>query len=166
MADADPTFPGRPTPLDIDDRLRSRVTEAVIAQAGIRHDQLNAFLRDRLGGADVRAGALLGAPAVEGAASYVSSGLSPRDLSGTLLDRRLVDALVGQPGDEYRFEHAAYAHQLEAWRHLLASDARSVLVSSGTGSGKTECFLVPMLQDLAAEAATAGRLQGVRALIL
>src|SRR5690606_20998985 len=42
----------------------------------------------------------------------------------------------------------------------------SVLVSSGTGSGKTECFLVPLLNDLAIESAQSGRLSGVRALML
>ena len=42
-----------------------------------------------------------------------------------------------------------------------------MLVSSGTGSGKTECFLIPILHDLATELDTrAGGLTGVRALFL
>ena len=53
-----------PTPLAIDGRLRARVTEAVLAQAGIRHKELNAFLRDRLGGLDVSRGALFAEPTI------------------------------------------------------------------------------------------------------
>jgi DEAD/DEAH box helicase domain-containing protein len=173
MAEADPVASHRPTPLDVDRRLRTRVTEAVIAQAGIRHEALNAFLRQQLGGDDIEAGALFSEPMIEGAAGYVSSGKTPADLAGTLLHPRLVDALTyGEPGDDYRFVHQAYGHQLEAWKQLIEVEQKSVLVSSGTGSGKTECFLVPMLDDLARESEMAratggsGRLRGVRALML
>jgi hypothetical protein len=154
------------TPLVVDGRLRDRVTTAVLAQAGLRHDALNAFLRERLAGTDAEGGALLTEPAVEGAAGYVGSGQTPADLSGKLLHPKLAAALEGKPGDEGRFNHPAYAHQIEAWQHLTAKDIRSVLVSSGTGSGKTECFLVPMLDDLAREVDRTGRLKGVRALML
>lgn len=173
MAEADLAETCRPSPFEIDRRLRDRVTEAVIAQGGIRHEALNAFLRACLGGEDVAAGALFAEPAIEGAAGYVSSGQTPADLAGTLLHPRLVQALTyGGPDDDYRFTHPAYGHQLEAWRHLAGPDRKSVLVSSGTGSGKTECFLVPLLDDLARESEAArndgesGRLRGVRALML
>jgi ATP-dependent helicase YprA (DUF1998 family) len=167
VADADPEIITHVTPFVIDQRLRLRVTEAILAQGGIRHDALNAFLRERLAGSEITNGALFSEPTVEAAAPYVSSGKTPRDLSGTLLHPRVVEALTwGDEGDDYRFTHPAYAHQLEAWRELAADERRSVLVSSGTGSGKTECFLVPMLNDLAREAGQAGRLKGVRALML
>ncbi len=165
MADADPIAVTL-SPLEVDARLRERVAAAVIAQAGIRHDGLNSFLRERLACADVSRGALFAEPAIEGAAGFVSSGKTPRDLRGNLLHPRVVDALVGEDGDPYRFDYPAYAHQVEAWMHLLAKEPRSVLVSSGTGSGKTECFLVPMLDDLAREVDVRGRLSGVRALML
>ncbi len=160
-------MPIRPvTPLVVDGRLRDRVTAAVLAQTGLRHDALNAFLRERLAGVDTDGGALLTEPVIEGAAGYVGCGKTPADLSGTLLHPKLAAALEGKPGDEGRFNHPAYAHQVEAWQHLTAKDVRSVLVSSGTGSGKTECFLVPMLDDLAREVDRSGRLKGVRALML
>jgi DEAD/DEAH box helicase domain-containing protein len=40
-----------------------------------------------------------------------------------------------------------YAHQLRAWERLASADTRprSTLVATGTGSGKTECFLFPLL---------------------
>lgn len=60
-----------------------------------------------------------------------------------------------------------YAHQIDAWRHLRAPDPRSLIVSSGTGSGKTECFLTPILDRLV-ELSGGGerRLTGVRAIML
>lgn len=154
------------TPLAIDGHLRARVTEAVLAQAGIRHNELNAFLRGRLSGLDVSRGALFAEPTIQAANGYISSGKRPADLAGSLLHPRLVSALTGKEGDDYRFNYPAYTHQLEAWTHLLAGESRSVLVSSGTGSGKTECFLIPMLNDLAREVDQSGRLSGVRALML
>jgi DEAD/DEAH box helicase domain-containing protein len=45
-----------------------------------------------------------------------------------------------------------YKHQIEAWQHLIDDETKSVVVTSGTGSGKTECFLVPLLNDLAKQA--------------
>jgi hypothetical protein len=70
------------TPLAIDGRLRARVTEAVLAQAGIRHNELNAFLRDRLSGSDVSRGALFAEPTIQAASGYISSGKRPADLAG------------------------------------------------------------------------------------
>src|SRR5690606_4085119 len=89
-----------------------------------------------------------------------------------LLSRRLVRAMATPSArpelQEYVFPEDRYPwqHQLEAWRALMAPEPRSVLVTSGTGSGKTECFLVPILDQLAREQEGAGRLSGVRALFL
>lgn len=41
-----------------------------------------------------------------------------------------------------------YAHQLRAWERLCSAEGRrpqSTIVATGTGSGKTECFLFPLL---------------------
>ena len=39
----------------------------------------------------------------------------------------------------------AYSHQERAFRRLSGSRPRSSIVATGTGSGKTECFLYPIL---------------------
>ena len=44
-----------------------------------------------------------------------------------------------------------YEHQAESLRKALV-ERRSIVVMTGTGSGKTECFLLPILGRLAAEA--------------
>ena len=42
--------------------------------------------------------------------------------------------------------YAPYKHQAESWKEL--HDGNSIVVTSGTGSGKTECFMYPVLSDL------------------
>jgi len=62
-----------------------------------------------------------------------------------------------------------FQHQYQAVRHSLL-DNRSLVVMTGTGSGKTECFLLPILGKLAIEASgkgdVFGRTHAVRALVL
>jgi ATP-dependent helicase YprA (DUF1998 family) len=77
-----------------------------------------------------------------------------------LLDTRTIDVLKA-------VSFPPYAHQVKAWRALSGGSVKSVIVSSGTGSGKTECFLVPILDRLV-RLSDGGKkpLQGVRALML
>lgn len=155
----------QPTPLEVDRRLRTRLAEAVVSRAGIKDEGLNAFLRTRLSASGGTDGALLSEPVFEAAASYVSSGARPEELQ-ELLHPRTIDALANTPDQEFRFDYPVYRHQLLAWQLLAEQERNSVLVSSGTGSGKTECFLVPMLDDLAREVEETGALTGVRALMI
>ncbi|MFW5710787.1 MAG: DEAD/DEAH box helicase [Spirochaetota bacterium] len=41
--------------------------------------------------------------------------------------------------------YTPYRHQLAAWQNLSGEQPRSSLIATGTGSGKTECFLYPVL---------------------
>lgn len=61
-----------------------------------------------------------------------------------------------------------YKLQEEAFRCLLNKEhCNSLIVSSGTGSGKTECFMVPLIEDLVREYESGKKYQkGIRALIL
>ena len=63
-------------------------------------------------------------------------------------------------------ERFAYEHQIESWKASI-EDKKTIIVSAGTGSGKTECFNVPILDALIREGAEKGVLRaGVRALIV
>jgi DEAD/DEAH box helicase domain-containing protein len=83
-----------------------------------------------------------------------------------VLHEELVAAMDAAEG-EARFARTRlpFTHQVQAWQVLKEQPPRSVVVSSGTGSGKTECFLVPILDDLTRQS-LAGPLTGVRALFL
>ncbi|MEY2699709.1 MAG: hypothetical protein RIQ52_464, partial [Pseudomonadota bacterium] len=62
-------------------------------------------------------------------------------------------------------EKPGYRHQEAAWQTLSSQHGAShALVATGTGSGKTECFLYPVL-DHAARARQDGE-QGIKALII
>jgi DEAD/DEAH box helicase domain-containing protein len=49
---------------------------------------------------------------------------------------------------EVPLEFPPYAHQAEAFERLRGEERRSTLVATGTGSGKTESFLWPILDDV------------------
>lgn len=171
MAEADADqLPQRlaPGPLRTVQLVRERSVEAVVGRSGVSHPGLVGEIRRQLGSTDVGTGALVREPVIEGAAPFKVDGRTFAECSGSLLHPDVIRAISSDKAGEYRFppDGQPYRHQIEAWRHLTSAERASVLVSSGTGSGKTECFLMPLLHDLATEAQKVGRLSGVRALAL
>lgn len=158
------------TPFDVLSEVKRRTAEAVIAQSGLSHEGLRRYLRELLGSDDPVGGALLQQPVLEGAHPFVTAEETMATLAGSLLHADLVAALDGLPADhDYRFPRTRkpFLHQTDAWRLLAKPEPQSVLVTSGTGSGKTECFLFPILSDLAAQAeARREMLEGVQAIML
>ena len=59
-----------------------------------------------------------------------------------------------------------YAHQVKAFKNAV--DGRDIFVSTGTGSGKTECFMWPMISKLMKEARNSStwNQRGVRVMIM
>lgn len=81
--------------------------------------------------------------------------------------RDLVCQGVLHPEMEYLFEpsrRSLYEHQEKAVKKII-KDKQNIVVATGTGSGKTECFLIPMLDSLLKEEDNLS-LSGVRTLIL
>lgn len=158
------------TPFEVLNEVRRRSVEAVIAQSGLAHEGLRRHLRALLGGDDSEVGAMLREPVLEGAHPFVTADATLTALAGSLLHPDLVAALDSLPaGHDYRFPRTRkpFRHQVEAWRFLAEPEPQSVLVTSGTGSGKTECFLFPILSDLVAQAhAQHEPLEGVQAIML
>ncbi len=75
------------------------------------------------------------------------------------LDPKLAAVMLKRAG-EY-----SYSHQSEAITELLSPGARPVVVSTGTGSGKTEAFLLPVIQN-AYEDAVKFKKSGLTAIIV
>lgn len=157
---------------DLIQDLSTRSGRAILSQLGLRSPTLRNYLGSLYAREPGELGALLADPVLEAAFSWK---LAPTDMqelsrSGLLLEELV--SVMDQPPREYRGEYAfprrrkPFQHQLACWRLLLDDIPQSVLVASGTGSGKTECFLVPILEDLARESARIGALTGVRALFL
>ncbi len=152
------------------DDIRRRSAEAMLGQTGLNHAGLADEIRRRFSSEDPSQGGLLQEPILEAALPYLVSDSTMDQLSGGLLQPSLVAALDGADPPERRFRRSQkpFVHQLKAWELIRAQgQANSVLVTSGTGSGKTECFLVPILDDLAQQAAASPhRLEGVQAIML
>ncbi|MBV9854792.1 MAG: DEAD/DEAH box helicase, partial [Streptosporangiaceae bacterium] len=89
------------------------------------------------------------------------TGASLREL---IADGVLHPAFARLGGPALPLDRPLYLHQEQAIRKAAAG--RNLVVASGTGSGKTECFLLPVLSALAAEHAAGTLGPGVRALLL
>ena len=90
------------------------------------------------------------------------------DLPAAALD--LFSSVSAPKGDLALLIHdPPYKHQALSTQHSLV-EGRSLVVMTGTGSGKTECFLLPILGKLAMEARAKGKGFGetsaVRAMVL
>ncbi len=67
--------------------------------------------------------------------------------------------------DDYLdFNRPCYAHQIKAFDRLR--NGHNIVVTTGTGSGKTECFMFPIINELIREYNSGSREPGVRAIFL
>lgn len=86
---------------------------------------------------------------------------------GMSLDEMIADGAVCKSfhrlGD-MNFERPLYSHQEESIRHICSG--RSAIITTGTGSGKTESFLYPILNELMSDVENGNREVGVRAIFL
>lgn len=152
--------------------ITRRVARATVGQLSPAEESLAAHLLEVTGVPPGQDGSFLAPPVFESLFEWEKAPQRFADLD--FIDAALRKSMDAPPARlaDYRFpaDRHPFAHQLEAWRALHGRDCQSVLVHTGTASGKTECFLVPLLNDLAAELRHQGgkgaALTGVRALML
>lgn len=147
----------------------SRTTEATLSVLGITDPGLRKHIGSQMRSECGAPGSFLATPIFEQTFGWDASSVTMRDLVDRgLLNAKVVEAL-DSPHNRYRFKAdlKPFKHQLESWESLLDKN-HSIVVTSGTGSGKTECFMVPVLNDLYQEYERRGNepLVGVRALFL
>lgn len=149
----------------------SRSTESTLSILSITDPGLREHLGSLMRAECGKEGAFLAPPLFEQTFGWEECPLTMAQLASDerLLSKEIVASLDGKANGRYRFGAGwrPFTHQLASWRSLL-DKKHSVVVTSGTGSGKTECFMVPVLEDLYREYREAGRnpLVGVRALFL
>lgn len=80
-----------------------------------------------------------------------------------LIDENIVSKSFHKLGD-VNFKRPLYSHQEKAIKHIKGG--RSAIVTTGTGSGKTESFLYPILNDLMYEIEEGNNEVGIRAIFL
>lgn len=148
----------------------TRSKEATLSILGITNPQLREHLAQQMSTESGEEGAFLASPVFEPTFGWEEAAPTMADLAGTgkLLCKEVVAALDSKQNGRYRFgsHFHPFSHQLVSWKTLL-EQKRSIIVTSGTGSGKTECFMVPVLNDLYEEfQQKKAPLVGVRALFL
>lgn len=139
-------------------QLHQRAVRSVVSQLALRSKSLTHYLESQYFQPPGQEGSLLADPVFESTFGWMPADETMEDLRDKLISSPLVDALSKAP--------VPFRHQLTAWRTIL-EDKKSLLVSSGTGSGKTECFMVPVLEDLIRQQkSTRQSLTGTQAIFL
>ena len=142
-------------PIQIADAVEERYRQYLRTTFYFKDPELRTSFEDALESGHLSRGPFLEATPV------FSRGVTPRALASTIFGENVLDdgflkALNG--------ERSLYQHQEESIRKI--SNSRNVIVATGTGSGKTEAFLYPILFDMYREFITGTLGPGVRALIL
>lgn len=152
--------------------LSNRANYSTVSWLGFSNVPLRRHLMDVFSRPFGDSGSFLADPTFEAVFGWTPSTTRMSELSGNLLSASLVDAMDSPPKSlvkENRFakDRFPYVHQVQSWKILAEEPPKSLIVTSGTGSGKTECFMVPILDRLAREQEQVGsQLIGVRALFL
>ena len=146
--------------------LRRRLAEFAQSDAFLRNPHLADACR-KLWEADEKSGGVVGQLWVEAIFPSASSGLSLRDLVKTgLICVELVNQL--EVTDGVPLDRPLYAHQhsvIEVEARTAGKSRPAIVVTAATGAGKTEAFLLPVLNALYREKRRPDE-SGVRAVIL
>ena len=152
--------------------LANRANHSTVSLLGFANVPLRRHLMDVFARPFGDTGSFLADPTFEAVFGWTPSTTRMSALAGNLLSTALVKAMDTPPRElaqENRFaaDRFPYVHQIQSWKILAEETPQSLIVTSGTGSGKTECFMVPILDRLAREHEKVGsQLVGVRALFL
>src|SRR5690554_4587786 len=71
------------------------------------------------------------------------------ETANTIFNPKFINSLDAIEDEDFHFPKTRhpYKHQIKSWQALL-NDKKSIAVTTGTGSGKTECFMLPVLHDI------------------
>ncbi|MBQ8451829.1 MAG: DEAD/DEAH box helicase [Clostridia bacterium] len=103
---------------------------------------------------------LLNGPFIEAHMPYAGENTLEDLVNQKLLNRNIYKAFTKNEYSVYK----RYYHQEKAIKYVI--NKKSIIVASGTGSGKTECFFIPIINELLNEIDNNSLCPGVRALII
>lgn len=142
-------------PLHAAERLERSYRSYLASSLRFSHPELQRQFEDQI----LSSGLLVKGPFLEAAPPYVVGSTL-----GHLADEGVVCPELLCLSSNLPAGRPLYAHQEAAIRG--ASNGRNQVIVTGTGSGKTECFLIPILDHLLRQRASGSLSPGVRALIL
>ena len=145
----------------VHEKLRKELSTYLKTQYFGKNNLLLNALSDRFD----EQGIIWQAPYIELPAAYAQAANGLNDLQ---MPKWAIDFLKELADNRLGVFKNPYIHQIEALQHAFVN--RDIFVSTGTGSGKTECFLWPLILKIANEAKTEPTLwnktRGVRAIIM
>ncbi|MCU0496195.1 MAG: DEAD/DEAH box helicase [Anaerolineae bacterium] len=142
-------------PIDVTRRLKEALIHYLLTTFDVNRDGKNEVLYGAIRDAFEREQALITGPFLEFAQPYKRGKSSEQLIDEGWLSEKLFK-LRNPP---IPLDAPLYQHQQRAIEQIVKGS--SVIVSSGTGSGKTESFLIPILNDLLQHPAG-----GVRAILI
>ncbi|MEP0357396.1 DEAD/DEAH box helicase [Paraglaciecola sp.] len=164
---------------DLVSQSLSRAKESTLSVLGVTNPALRTHLQAQMESPCGNDGSFLASPLFEHTfgwtpstftlSSLITKGLLSEKVVASLDKKTIKNSTDKEVKNKYQFkaEYYPYTHQLKSWETLLSKEVKSVVVTSGTGSGKTECFMVPVLEDLYREQQLEKeKLSGVRAIFL
>lgn len=83
----------------------------------------------------------------------------------TLFDEGIVSREFSRIPEDIHYDRPLYAHQEKALRKICG-EKKNVIVATGTGSGKTECYFYPIFNELMRQREKGILSDGVQALLL
>lgn len=137
-------------------KLEEQYKEFLSAQFCFRNEELNEAAKNAIAlEADLFHG-----PYIEASMPYKSAHTLEELVVAGKLNSKIKLAFTGDEFSVYK----RYKHQEDALE--LVTKGHNIVVSSGTGSGKTECFLIPVLNSLLNELDNGTLGAGVRAILV
>ena len=145
----------------------TRIKKATLSVIGIENKALRNHIEKKMVGELGADGCFLAPPVFEHTFGWEESDQNLKQVGEYLLSKKLISVLENAKTYKFQGDLRPYTHQLKAWKTLLEDKPKSTLITTGTGSGKTECFMIPILEDLIKEQEQKQTpLIGVRALFL
>lgn len=142
------------------DNLKGKLSDYIKAQYFAENDLLMKASDEIL----MKQGVIYQEPFIEVSKSYKQSVNGFSDSSIDPEHKRILELLIENKLGVF---NTPFYHQIYALEHYY--NDKNVLVTTGTGSGKTECFMWPILTDLIYEAHnnySSWEKEGIRALVL
>jgi ATP-dependent helicase YprA (DUF1998 family) len=136
--------------------IKSTYRRYLSSLLAVRDPKIDEALRQAIDGTEM----LDKGPYLEATPPYAPGS----SLSSLIAEGVLTQGFEGLSCDALPLDRPLYVHQERAVRKVAAG--RNVVVASGTGSGKTESFLIPILDSLVREREQGILCPGVRALLL
>lgn len=126
---------------DIYSKMKDDIEEAIWEKWGIQSSPMDPVYKDQL--------KLI----IDGTISknVLVESMAPWEASDLLCDggynwKNTIDSRL------WNNPYPPYKHQVESWKSLCDTNSayKSIVATTGTGSGKTECFMLPLINDIAA----------------